>query len=487
MKIKFLFIVLFLAICSQFTKSGMANSEELVRSSTLSLPLQVPVLVLAYYPPDFSNPAYLDPVETEWINILITDMQNATQGMIDEGQTLISDASRFHGYKDPIAPQYLEYYTYDKIDYFYPIPRGYPLGGIQYRPHYNQILSNINICDYVDNHGVKEVWIYGYHTAVIIPDESKMSSKYGDVSNAYPKDEYIPEEYRLPRCANSYVMYNFTYQPGGAQAIGNTIHNRMHQIENVIFFAEDIGYPPNDNNVIGSIFWDDFSVYGNRGSLPGYQASCGNTHAPPNTAEEYDYDSTEYRENNCETWHPDDSLTTYITENCNQWGCTDIGFYKWFMQNLPGYDNGIVYNGKQMRNWWEAMYDFNQFIDAGRSLYVTSTSKVYLPLAMNNYAPIIKPIFIYPVDGQTLNYAGDWLFKVEPMANAQGFLWGFFQNGEMVWENLTDEGTLSSNEYGIFEGSVAHSKFVQGIVEVWVRASIDNEWTEAAIITIYLE
>jgi hypothetical protein len=97
------------------------------------------------------------------------------------------------------------------------------------------------------------------------------------------------------------------------------------------------------------------------------------------------------------------------------------------------------------------------------------------------------PIFVYPVDGQTLDYEGNYLFKVEPMANAQGFLWGFFQNGEGVWENWQDEGTLSGNEYGILEDSVAHSKFVIGSVEVWVRALINGEWTEPTMIIIYLE
>jgi hypothetical protein len=146
----------------------------------------------------------------------------------------------------------------------------------------------------------------------------------------------------------------------------------MHQMENVVFFAEDLGYPANNLNVIGSLFWDDFSVYGDRASLPGYRPSCGNTHSPPNTTDEYAYSSMEYRENNCETWHPDDSLTIYVNANCEQWGCTDVGFYKWFMQSVPGYDNGIVYEGRRMRNWWEAMYDFNRFIDAGRSLYIDS-------------------------------------------------------------------------------------------------------------------
>jgi hypothetical protein len=345
---------------------------------TIHLRYLVPVLILAYYPPDPTNTAYLDPEETGWSNILIADMQAATQGMIEAGQALISEATRYHGYSVPNAPMFLEYYTYEKIERFYAMPRGYHLGGAEYRPDYGEILREISICDHVDSHGVKEVWIYGYHSSVIVPDESKMSSRYGDVSNAYPRDEYVPEEYRLPQCTSSYVMYNFTYQPGGAQAIGNTIHNRLHQIENVIFFAENLGYPPNNSNVVGSLFWDDFSVYGNRGSLPGYRASCGNTHSPPNTTEGYDYDSTEYRENNCETWHPDDSQTTYVAANCSQWGCTDTGFYQWFMQNMPGYSNGIVYNGRQMRNWWEAMYDFNAFIDRGRSLFAGYA--IYLPV-----------------------------------------------------------------------------------------------------------
>lgn len=449
-----------------------------------SLPIRVPVLVLAYYPPDPNNPEYLDPVETGEPNHRMADVQAHVQGMVETSLPLINETTRYHGYEVPNAPMFLEYFISDRQEFFHPMPRGYHLGDTAYRPNYGQILRDLDICNYVDVQGVREVWIYGYHSDFIVPDESKMSSKYGDISNSYPKDEYIPEEYRLPRCTNSYVMYNFNYYRG----VETNIHNRMHQIENVIFFAEDRGYPPNNTNVIGSVFWDDFSVYGNRASLPSYRASCGNTHAPPNVITGgHIYDSRDYHENNCETWHPDDSQTTYVSANCEQWGCTEVGFYKWFMQNMPGYNNGIVYNGKQMRNWWEAMYDFNQFIDAGRSLYVTSTSKVYLPLAMmNNYAPIAKPIFVYPVDGQTLDYAGDWLFKVEPMANAQGFLWGFFQNGEMVWENLRDEGQLSGNEYAILAGSEAHSRFLPGDVEVWIRASIGDQWTQATVITIHL-
>jgi len=92
----------------------------------------------------------------------------------------------------------------------------------------------------------------------------------------------------------------------------------------------------------------------------------------------------------------------------------------------------------------------------------------------------------YPADGQTVDYASDYSFKVEPIEGADGYLWGFFQDGEMVWENLRDEQQLSGNEYEILAGSEAHSKFVPGELEVSVRASADGQWTEAIVVTVYL-
>jgi uncharacterized delta-60 repeat protein len=96
------------------------------------------------------------------------------------------------------------------------------------------------------------------------------------------------------------------------------------------------------------------------------------------------------------------------------------------------------------------------------------------------------PVFVYPVDGQTLDYEGSYLFKVKPIHSAEGFLWGFFQNGVMVWENFRDERVLSGTEYGIHPGTLAHSKFVPGPVEVWVRAWVNGGWTDATVITIHL-
>lgn len=97
------------------------------------------------------------------------------------------------------------------------------------------------------------------------------------------------------------------------------------------------------------------------------------------------------------------------------------------------------------------------------------------------------PVFDYPINEQTLDYEGDYLFRVEPVSGATNYLWGFFQENMMVWENFRDEHSLSPNEYGIMVDTQAHTKFKPGMVKVSVRALIKGDWTDATVITIYLK
>ena len=112
----------------------------------------------------------------------------------------------------------------------------------------------------------------------------------------------------------------------------------------------------------------------------------------------------------------------------------------------------------------------------------------YMPVVFcNNGTTYNYPIFETPQNGQTLDFNSDWYFRVRPMTNAGGYLWGFFQDGEAVWENLTNEGVLSGNEYTIYVGSDAHSRFTPGSVEVWVRAWVNGAWTEPSVLTVNVQ
>lgn len=332
---------------------------------TLTTPVQTPVLVLEYYPRDPNNPNNIDTQETG-VTGTIQFWETAINKMVVDHIPFVNDATRFHGYKNQNAQPFLNYLVSDRKKFYEKIPRGHLLKPETntYRPNYGLILTNQNICNYVDNLGVKEVWMYGYHSLNIEPDESRMSSRYGDISNSWPDEQFVDPQYRMPICNNSYVLYNFAYDPSGN--IANPVHNRMHQIESVMGY---IDY---------NLFWNDFSELTFDTTIHNYRSSCGNGHyapnwrvtsADPDIDDDYNYAITDKRDFNCETWNPDDSKTTYINAGCERWGCTDLGYYKWFMQNLPGVQNGIIYNGQTMRNWWEAMYDFNKFVDDGRTFY----------------------------------------------------------------------------------------------------------------------
>ncbi len=81
----------------------------------------------------------------------------------------------------------------------------------------------------------------------------------------------------------------------------------------------------------------------------------------------------------------------------------------------------------------------------------------------------IAPTFVFPASGQTLPYTGNYLFQVDPVAGATEYLWSFVQSGAIVWQNLAFEGQFSSNSYIVKKGSLAHSHFKPGDLQVWVR------------------
>jgi hypothetical protein len=91
---------------------------------------------------------------------------------------------------------------------------------------------------------------------------------------------------------------------------------------------------------------------------------------------------------------------------------------------------------------------------------------------------------LFPSVGRTLPLEGAYLFKVAPVEGSTGYLFGFFQNGTAVWENYANERALSGTEYAITPGTPAHNAIRPGPLQVWVRALVGGEWTEATIVDV---
>lgn len=77
----------------------------------------------------------------------------------------------------------------------------------------------------------------------------------------------------------------------------------------------------------------------------------------------------------CMTWNPD-VPGQQVTVSCRTWfegECVPgemSPWQTWWMQSLPGWQNGLSVDGRQMRNWWDFIGDFDSAIRAGRSLTV---------------------------------------------------------------------------------------------------------------------
>lgn len=392
-------LVTLVASASILAFKGSLEKGSVAGSLCAVLPLQPKVLQIEYYPKNAASFRYLDPVETGFQNKRVIDQEAYVKNISNELLTSINEATKFHGYKDPAAPQFLKYTIAAVKKYYSKIPRGYLLNpdtGV-YRPDYNQILTQNNICDYVDNKGVTEVWMFGYHFGAIEPDESRMSSKYGDISNSWPKEEQLPAQYRIPLCNKPYVLYNYNYDRTSLEML----HNKIHQLENILAYA-DRTYPPTLENTArgSSSFWGNFSEYvQSTTNHNSYRSSCGNAHYAPNwssMSDEYRYDLQTMKENNCETWNPDPSKSVYKMANCSQWGCTEKGYYMWYLQNMPGYNNGIEYNGQRVRNWWEALYNPVEFLDQGTSLMGESTYTCMTPIPLSA-TPVLTTVTSKPV------------------------------------------------------------------------------------------
>lgn len=101
-------------------------------------------------------------------------------------------------------------------------------------------------------------------------------------------------------------------------------------------------------------------------------------------------------------------------------------------------------------------------------------------------AAVPGPTVVSPSDGQTLDFNGNVSVSVDPVEGSSGYLYGFFQNNSMVWENYANERQLSGTEYTIAANTPAHAAIKPGPLQIWARASVNGAWTDATILNVTL-
>lgn len=286
---------------------------------------EVPVLRIDYFPVKDGN-----------IDRAITGDVSAPLGQIrehvDQTTKAVIDAlqqgSIYHGYKDPAARPSLRYRVIDTIEILEPLPT-YPKPRHRVpMTDYNAILRRIGVESWVKERGVKEVWLWGYHGDVIDLWESNMAGPWGDISNS---DRDLHD---LPVLDQTYTVYHYNYGRGPSEAV----EDHMHQIEAVLRYIDP------------ELFWDKYV------GKPG-EGRCGWSHYPPNGERDYDWANRNYILTDIEDWRPEGGTKQRM--NCTRWNCDSLTWFIYWMQNLPGAENGLSYRGRPLTNWWTFIGDFD--------------------------------------------------------------------------------------------------------------------------------
>ena len=307
-----------------------------------SEPYLIPTLVVSYYP-----------VRNGWIDRSVTGDVGASLDDIRDhvGRTTrrvvqaLEQGSTYHGYKDSTARPSLQYKILQTIEFLEPLPTYRKPGHRVPMTDYNAIMKRVDIRHWVEEKGVKEVWLWGYHGGVIDLWESNMAGPFGDISNS----DRAPRD--LPVLNKTYTVYHYNYQRGPSEAV----EDHIHQIEAVLNYVDGRDRtPPNRWHEL--LFWGKF--VGSDRSHKIIRPGCGWAHYPPNGERDYDWANSRYIWTDIEDWRPDGTGQKKRL-NCQRWNCDSLTWFIYWMQNLPGANNGLSYQNQPLRNWWAFIGDFD--------------------------------------------------------------------------------------------------------------------------------
>lgn len=287
--------------------------------------MDVPVLVVRYLPAVHGR---VRRAETGDVDAALDDLRAHTDRVTRGLAEALEVGSIYHGYRDPAARPSLRYRVAGELEVLEPLPTHAKAGHRIPMTDYQAIAARADLRRWVEGEGVKEVWLWGYHGGVVDLWESNMAGPYGDVSNS----DRDPGD--LPVFGQTYTMYHYNYGRGLSEAM----EDHMHQVEALL------------RHVDPHLFWDRF--VGKVG-----EGRCGWAHYPPNGERDYDWANPRPVATDIEAWTPEGGPRTVL--DARRWGGDSLTWFVYWMENLPGRENGLSYRGRPLTDWWRFVGDWD--------------------------------------------------------------------------------------------------------------------------------
>jgi hypothetical protein len=294
----------------------------------------VPVLNIRYFPVT-ADGKRVDVAVTSNVDAPLEKIRAKVDRMTKQAADALTEGSRFRAYINPQARPSLQYTIIEDVEHLEPLPHNPGKKGV---PDYIKILEREHVKKWVEEKGIKEVWIWGYHSKQLAPWESNMASPHGDVSNS----DRDPND--LPILKKTYTVYHYNYERDTQEAV----HNHIHQIEAVM-------------RKHGGLLWRTFE--GKKGAW-----RAGNCHFPPNAEHDYDYNNPRTVQSDIEDWRPE-GFGQMKPLNAKLWDGDSLKWFVYWMRSIPGHDNGLTYKNNKLTNWWIFFGDYDGAIERRVGLY----------------------------------------------------------------------------------------------------------------------
>ncbi|MGE5478949.1 MAG: Ig-like domain-containing protein [Chloroflexota bacterium] len=361
--------------------------DKFLSTATPNHIFEMPILIVQYLPTTdgiTKDPAYA-PDLWDLSKISLADSKARTSEGIHRFKFAIEQGSRFRGYKNPAAPSSIGIKVVDLITIYEPVPPGLQNGGynegtLQYSYDFDAMFERFNFRDYVENKGVKQIWIWAGGTQPYMSNfdfdlhkpegacRASFESYMSTPTDVQAMNGYNPEP--LPVYSKTYTVIDQSHFYPSFTAVN--FEPFTHQFESLLFAQNNL--QDGDSH----LFWDKFVGKRNR---------CGWTHTPPNTDINYGYfhyiqaDTNRVKPEWCdiEDWIPaggKKSLISYHNwedihydwpDGVDNFGeREELQWFIYWLQAIPGYENNIPYTVNErkakMTNWWRFWYDWDAYV-----------------------------------------------------------------------------------------------------------------------------
>ncbi len=270
--------------------------------------------------------------------------------LTNELASWIEEASIYHGYKQSGSSQVDIRIYGSPVIHYEQAPQESPPTYSSQPADYHAIFDDHGICDLVNRERIDEVWLWSDSSGGFF--EARQAGKPGTTisTNGPPLDRND--------CLLPVDVLGFNFEV----ATDNALHSYGHLTENVISHLLD---GKDRYSVQSGDDWYEFDgQVGYDGTLD-LNRYCGNVHWTPNAqtlADDYDYNLSYWVRSDCENWNPQHTGSQGWIR-CNDWGCDQEGYLKWWFQNMPGENNGMTrLDGAAMPGWWQLIFKFDDSI-----------------------------------------------------------------------------------------------------------------------------